>query len=332
VRTDIPAEIHDLAQARSVARETRDWAEADRLPAEIEAAGWKVVDRGTRFRLERAGPPDVAVGERIRYGRSASVPSRLDEPASAVATVVIRATDAAADLVRMLDQLRQHVPAETQVVVVADGPDQAVAETLEASDGLPTQRVVDEPPEIVWLIERLGPAAAVNAGLRRAIGAVVILLDPSSELNGDALTPMVRALDDPSVAVAGPWGSVSTDLRRWHEAPPGDADTIDAALMAFRRADVEARGPLDERLTTDRHLGTWWSLVLRDEGNDEEPRRAVRLDGLPVDRPDRSKDPTAVSDDQARREKRDFYRIIDRFGRRRDLLVANRVARGSVTA
>jgi cysteinyl-tRNA synthetase len=332
MRIDIPAAIHDLAQARSVARENRDWAEADRLRAEIEAAGWKVVDRGTRFRLERAGPPDVAVGERIRYGRSGSVPSRLDEPASVVATVVLRATDAADDLVRVLHQLGQHVPAETQVIVVANGPDQAVAEALESPDGPASQPVAGEPPEVVWMIERLGPAAAANAGLRRAMGAVVILLDPSIELNGDVLTPLVGALDDPSVAVAGPWGSVSTDLRRWHEAPPGDVDTIDAALMAFRRADVEARGPLDERLTTDRHLGTWWSLVLRDEGDDEEPRRAVRLDGLPVDRQDRPEDPTAISNDQARREKRDFYRVIDRFGRRRDLLVANRVARGSVTA
>ena len=328
MRNEIPSEIHDLAQARVAARANRDWPEADRLRAEIESAGWKVVDQGTRFRLERAGPPDIAEGERIRYGRSASVPSRLAEPASAVATVVLRATDSATELVRSIDGLRRHAPAGTQVIVVADAPDPATSEALEAANG-PAQSIAGEPPEIVWMVERLGPAAAANAGLRRAVGGVVILLDSSIELTGDVVTPLVQVLADLSVALAGAWASVSRDVRRWQEAPPGDADAIDAALMAFRRTDVEARGPLDERLKNGSHLATWWSLVLRDEGEDDEPRRAVRLDGLPVVRHQRPDEGVARSDEQARLDKRDFYRVLDRFGRRRDLLIANRIARGS---
>ena len=38
--------------------------------------------------------------------------------------------------------------------------------------------------------------------------------------------------------------------------------------MAFRRADAAARGPLDERFRFYRNLDIWWSLVLRDEGED----------------------------------------------------------------
>ena len=40
----IPAEILELARLRDVARETKDWSEADRLRAEIEAAGFTVED------------------------------------------------------------------------------------------------------------------------------------------------------------------------------------------------------------------------------------------------------------------------------------------------
>src|SRR5207342_1621088 len=83
VKDEAPADIKDLAQARAAARVDRDWPEADRLRAEIEAAGWKVVDQGTHYRLERIGPADVVEGERVRYGRSASVPSRLADPATA---------------------------------------------------------------------------------------------------------------------------------------------------------------------------------------------------------------------------------------------------------
>ena len=48
-RTFVPDEILTLAHERAAARADRNWAEADRLRGEIEAAGWKVVDRGTDF-------------------------------------------------------------------------------------------------------------------------------------------------------------------------------------------------------------------------------------------------------------------------------------------
>ena len=43
----IPDDVLTAAHARARAREARDWQEADRLRAEIEAAGWNVADRGT---------------------------------------------------------------------------------------------------------------------------------------------------------------------------------------------------------------------------------------------------------------------------------------------
>src|SRR3954471_11169349 len=46
-RTRIPDDILSLAHDRAAARGARDWAAADRIRAEIEAAGWKIVDRGT---------------------------------------------------------------------------------------------------------------------------------------------------------------------------------------------------------------------------------------------------------------------------------------------
>ena len=95
------------------------------------------------------------------------------------------------------------------------------------------------------------------------------------------MTPLARALDDATVAVAGGWGITSTDLRKFEDAPAGDVDAIEGYLTAFRRADAAARGPLDERFRFYRNLDIWWSLVLRDEGEDEPPRRAVSLDGLP---------------------------------------------------
>ena len=120
-RAFIPDEILALAHERARAREARDWAEADRLREAIETAGWRIVDRGTDFALTPAAPPDLVEGEQVRYGASRNVPSRLDEAAEGLATVILIATDWPDDLERALAGLRSS-SAETSVVIVADAP------------------------------------------------------------------------------------------------------------------------------------------------------------------------------------------------------------------
>jgi len=312
-RRRIPDEILTTAHARAAARAAGDWPEADRLRAVIEAAGWKIADRGTDFALSPAAPPDVAEGERVRYGASRSVPSRFDEPSSGPATVVLLATDWPDDVGRALDGLLTGSPAGTSIVIVADGPAPEQAATL---DGVDPAAV-----EIVWTSDRLGHAAATNIGLRRAKGGVVVLLDTSVEPTGDIVSPLVAALDDPTVAVVGGWGIVSSDLRKFEDAPAGDVDAIEGYLQAFRRADAAQRGPLDERFRFYRNLDIWWSLVLRDEGEEVTPRRAVSIGDLPAVRHEHRGYVSLSEAERDRQSKRNFYRIIDRFGWRRDLLV-----------
>ena len=322
-RTHIPEAVLTAAHDRARARAARDWALADRLRGEIETAGWTIVDRGTDFALSPAAPPDVDEGVRVRYGASRNVPARFEEPAAGVATVVLIATDWPADLERALTGLRAHAPAGTSVVVVADGPSEEQAAALESmAEGEGSE--ADLPIEGVWTSERLGQGVATNIGLRRAAGPVVILLDTSLEPTGDFVTPLVRALDDERVAVVGGWGITSADLRTFEDAPAGDVDAIEGYVQAFRRSDAAALGPLDERFRFYRNLDIWWSLVLRDGGDeDEEVRRAVRVDGLSLERHEHRGWTSLPDDERDRQSKRNFYRIIDRFGSRRDLLVAN---------
>jgi hypothetical protein len=323
--SNAPDEVRAWAQARSEARTTRDWPEADRLRAAIEAAGWRVIDRGNRFSLEPARAPDLVEAGRTRYGSSASVPSILDEPAAAYVTVVVVAGERQVDLARALDGLRRHAPPGTQLVLVADRPGPEQEAELLAADGPAAGLVAGLAPEIVWTSEPLGWAGALNAGLRRAAAQVIILLDPAVELTGDLLSELVGVLDDPTVALAGPWGLVTDDLRRFEPASPGDVDAIDGAALAFRRADLGERGFLDEHFRLPTNLDIWWSLVLRDEGEDRTPRRAVAVGGDSASRP--ALPPDAGSDPATGRERlvrRSFYRVLDRFGARRDLLTGSR--------
>jgi hypothetical protein len=328
-RDDAPAEIIALADARADARRARDWSAADALLDRILAAGWKVIDSGTMYDLERAAPRDVAEGDAVRYGSSASVPSRLAESPIGVATVVIVATDWPDDVARTLRALVAHAPDGTQLVVVANGPSGPQAAALAGLDAM-DPGAPGIATEVVWTAGRLGWATALNVGVRRAVAPVVILLDTSVEPEGDLVTALAGALDDPTVAVAGPFGIVSADLRRFEEAPDGATavDAIEGYAMAFRREDYVARGPLDEHFAFYRNLDVWWSLVLRDQDEDaggSPPRRAVRVAGVPVTRHAHRGWASLPDEERDRHSKKNFYRVLKRFATRRDLLVGNLV-------
>jgi cellulose synthase/poly-beta-1,6-N-acetylglucosamine synthase-like glycosyltransferase len=312
-RQRIPEDVLSAAHDRARARAERNWAEADRLRAEIAAAGWTIVDRGTDFALSPANPPTVEAEGVVRYGSSGAVPLREDREAAALASVVLIATDWPADLERAVAAIRSHGPAGSHVLVVADGPsaEQEPAIAALAAD------------DVVFTSARLGQAAAVNIGIRQAAADVVIVLDTSVEPTGDVVTPLVQALDDPSVAIAGGWGVISDDLRKFRDAPAGDVDAVEGYAMAFRRRDARERGPLDERFRFYRNLDLWWSLVLRDEGEEQTPRRAVSVE-LPAIRHEHRGWASVPEAERDRLSKRNFYRIIDRFGWRRDLLIAGR--------
>src|SRR5450759_4868363 len=228
VHEPAPDDIVKLADARAAARRNRDWASADELLVRIRAAGWKVVDVGTLYDLARAAPSDVADGEVTRFGSSMSVPSRLDEPAAGTASVVLLATDWPDDVARMLEALATTAPAGTQVIVVENGASSAQVAALAAVEaaGPPADGMT---LEVLRLSARLGFAAALNAGIRRATAAVVILLDTSLELQGDLVSALVATLEEPTVAVAGPFGIVSDDLRRFRDAGENviDVDAIE---------------------------------------------------------------------------------------------------------
>jgi hypothetical protein len=260
------------------------------------------------------------------------VPARTAEAAVGIASIVLTATDRTDELERCLAAIAATTSDDVQRVVVANAPS-AEQETallawqarwLEERAEATELSLAARETEIVWTSERLGAAEALNVGLRRASAPIVILLDDSVEPIGDIVSPLLDALDDPTVAVAGASGWTSADLRKFEPGMSGDVASLNGACLAFRRADYEWRGPFDRHFRSTVELGTWWSLVLRDEGEGRPPRRALALD-LPVQRhgftAERAADERTSRDRDARR---DGYRVIRQFGGRFDLAVEGR--------
>ena len=304
-----PPEIVALAEARSRARGTRDWREADELRTRIEAGGWRVVDVGTDFSLWPAHPPDTVTDGRTFHGSVDSVPSRLDEPASSKATIVLVVEEDGDALDAALEALAAHAPADAQVIVVAPG------------DRLTEARC----DEIVGTVQTFSPGDALQAAIRRASGSVIVVMEPDRIPTRDVVGPLLEGLEDPMVAVIGIEGLLSADLRRYHPAQTGDATVLRSGCYAFRRDDAIARGPIDGRLHLAGSVAAWWSLLLRDEGPHALPRRAVAVD-LPLER--REGEAPALPADHARSARRDAYRIADRFRGHDWLALADEEVRG----
>jgi hypothetical protein len=282
-----------LAEARAAARAERDWATADELKARLEAAGWRVIDRGPGFELEPARLPDVVEDGQTSYGTVDSVPSLQEQPDGSAATVVVVAGVRTEQVPATLQALADHSPADTQVVVVAER-------------GMPIDGPYDE---LIRTAAAFGPGDAISVALRRATGTIVIVLEPGQLPLADIVTPLRQRFDDPGIAIAGSHGLRSADLHRYQAAEAGDVTTLASGCYAFRRADAIERGPIDGRLQLPDSVAAWWGLRLRDEGPHAEPRRAVALD-LPL-QPRGDSAPTSEAD--ARRARRDAYRISDRF-------------------
>jgi GT2 family glycosyltransferase len=245
------------------ARAHRDWPKADALKARIESAGWRVTDHGSRTSVTPAAPPMEEVEGERRFGSAAAVPSLLDEPATAAWTVVVVASEAPDRVSRLLAALRAHAPAGTQVVAVVNDPSEAQAASLrpEAPDRAPIGGLV---PETLRTSARLGCAAALNIGLRRAAGELVLLADSTAWPTADAMTPLAATLQDPTVAAAGGFGLIPAGpgplrpnaLRRVEAAATADAMSDVAAdatgdVAADATGDAAAAAPADVAATAD---------------------------------------------------------------------------------
>lgn len=296
---DPPAEVARLAEERSGARASRDFVSADTLRDRIAEAGWTVVDEAGGYRLEPVASADVEPVIRLRPG---DVPSVLEDEPDTDVSVHWICEGWHEDIERAIAGFRANEGGRSVQYVVADVTDQ---EPASWGEGV----------EVVWLEEGTGWGAARNAGLKRTRGTIVLVVDGSVEPTGDVFGPLEAALEDPEVGVCGPYGIVTHDLRQFDEARAGDVDAIEGYLMAMRRETVLAAGLFDEKFRWYRTADIEYSFRVRDLD-----RRATVVD-LPVTKHEHRMWFTTEPEDRARWSKKNFYRFLDRFRDRWDLLV-----------
>jgi cysteinyl-tRNA synthetase len=300
--SDVPEEVRSLATERDERRRAKDFAAADALRDRIAELGFVVVDSPQGPRLEPIAAPRSEAPTRMRPEQVGSV---LGEPATFEATLQWVVEGWPEDVARAIDAFRANRGDRRLQYVVADVTD------LDAA-------AFGEDVEVVPLTKGNGWGAARNAGLQRSRGRIVVVLDGSVEPAGDVIGPIERALQDPSVGVVGPFGIVTSDLQNFDASGGPEVDAIEGYLMAMRREILLEVGLFDEKFRWYRTADIEYSFRVKDSG-----KRAIVVP-VPVHRHEHRMWFNTPPGERAKWSKRNYYRFLDRFRGRFDLLVEKR--------
>ena len=276
-------------------RRDKDFVGADAIRERLRAGGWDVVDSANGSELQALKAP----------------PSTASPAALRAVTLLTVVHGWKSDAERWLLSVFTHCKADFEAVIVDNSGDERIAAWLQSRAAERLRSIRLDPP--------LGFAAAVNAGIDAAAGDVVILFDSGVDLTEDAVSPLVEALEDPSVVVAGPYGLRGQGTPKEFEASPGpEVDAIEGYCMAFRRADAQALEGFDPSFHFYRIADIEFSFRLRDRGG-----RAVVVPNLPLEKHEHRLWEATDPKERQRLSKRNMYRFLDRWGNRPDLLVDN---------
>lgn len=307
-RHAIPAEILALSHERDALRKRGRYDQADALKRQIEEAGYAIKDnpRGAHLIIL----PSIEVDGKV-YRTTRQLPSLLDEADNFTFSVNIVARNSFEQTRRCLESVLRFADKSDIEILLVDNAsrDELVlwAETL--------QRTMQH-LHVLRASRAMGEAEARNIGLKRSRGRYILLLDSSVELTGDVFTPLAKTLSDPKVGITGLHGLCTDDLRHFEASQRTEVEVVDGLCMAFKRKLLKKVGFFDERYRFPRYMDVDFSFAVRDSG-----ANVLITPDLPVRCHAELQDGNLSDAERARLTKRNFYRFLEKWGSRDDLLI-----------
>jgi hypothetical protein len=303
-----PAEVISLADARAQARVDKDFARSDELRDAIAAAGWLIKDSSDGYVLSEKPPFEVVA----TIGALAEQSPRVQASLCTIGVIIDGWPD---DLRTCLDALITHAPDGAVVMALDLG-------NVEGAGLVLHEYALAHPSRIIELhcaqtLQQCGWSAAVTSLLQISAARVHIIMDLSSVLEGDAVTPLVAAID--GTIVGAGWKGANVDVddawRSVSDAGPGEVDVLLGYFAALDR-DAALVTPPNPKAKFYRNADLEWSLALRAAGGS----LVVPVLGLPV-RQDRHRgyhdsDP-AYRDKESRKN---YDRILQAYRGRDEIL------------
>lgn len=290
-----------LAEQRAAARAAKDWSASDSLRDQIASLGWVVKDGPDGYEL--APKPAYEVCATL-----ADLTAPLNPPVSRCG-VALLVDGWPEDLSRCVDALVEFAPADTLIWLLDLGDVDGAGRLCHELAVAHPQRVIDL--HCAQTLEQAGWAKATTRLIELQTAPLHAVMDISTVLTGDGLTPLMDACQEPGVVGAG-WRGVDVNTedawRSFVDASVGEADALLGYLMVV---DVEAARatPPNPKARFYRNADMEWGLMLRAAGG----RLVVPSGDLPV-RQDRhhgyhDTDPQV----RDRESKKNYDRLLQQF-------------------
>ncbi len=307
-RPGIPADILALSRERDELRRRGKYERADALRRQIEEAGYGIKDNPHGAHLVIL--PSVEV-DGIVYRTARQVPSLLEEADSCEFSVNILANSSFEETKRCLESVLRCVGRHDVEIVLVNN--RSLDELDAWAKGLPGS---DVRLHMLGTSRPLGEAEARNVGLKQSRGRYVLLLDSSVELMGDVFTPLAQVLADSRVGITGFRGLHTDDLRHFEVSTAAEVEVIDSLCMAFRRKLLKKVGFFDERFRFPSYMDIDFNFAVRNSGV-----QAVVTPNLPIISHPLLQGVNLSDAERTRLTKRNFYRFLEKWGHRDDLLL-----------
>ncbi|MDX6225838.1 MAG: hypothetical protein QOE64_2214 [Frankiales bacterium] len=291
-------EAQALAEQRAAARAARDFAESDRLRDAIADLGWLVTDTPEGFALAPKPAYDVLASP-------SGLPDRSSDPAARPASVQLVVDGWPEDLRRCIDALLAHT--DFPIVGLDLGNVDGAGDVLHDYAAARPDRVEE------WHLSGSAGWAQARTALAKADPSdVLIWLETSTVIDGDALTPLLDVLASDDVVGAG-WRGVDVMLEDdWrsfvdHDGA-GECDALLGYLAAWDRTALLAIGGPHPKARFYRNADMELSLMLRENGG-----RLIAVPDLPCHQ-ERHRGYHDSDPDYRDKESRKTYdRILQRF-------------------
>jgi glycosyltransferase involved in cell wall biosynthesis len=304
----IPDDILALSHERDMLRRKGQYDRADYLKRQIEEAGYAIKDNPRGAHLVILPGVDV---DGTEYRTTRHISSLLDEPDTCLFSVNILARNSLEQTQRCIESILRSPGADDKEIILVDNA---------SDDGLSiwadALRCSERRLHVLRLTRLTGEAEARNIGLKQSRGRYILLIDTALELTGNIFAPLQKTLENSTVGVTGWRGLRTDDLRHFEESSTPEVDVIDARCMAFRRSLLKKVGLFDERFRFPTYMDVDFNFAVRDSG-----ASVVITPNLPATYLPAVQDVRFSDAERTRLTKRNFYRFLEKWGDRDDLLM-----------
>ena len=303
----IPPEILALSHERDLLRRRGQYDRADVLKQQIEDAGYAIKDNPHGAHLVIL--PSIDVDGTV-YRTARHLPSLLNEPDRVLFSVNLLAQNTSEQTQRCIESvLRCAGDTSLEIILVDNASQDGIDLWAEAFK-------YEEPRlHLVRTSRVMGEAEARNIGLKQSCGRYILLLASGTELTGDIFTPLAQTLENTQVGITGSHGLHTEDLRHFEEAQAIEVEAIDVRCMAFRRKLLKKTGLFDERYRFPYFMDIDFNFAVRDKGTSCIVTPDLPISYAPLQQEDKA------DAERLRLTKRNFYRFLEKWGDRDDLLI-----------